>query len=377
MGKVYTIFTYIIELIDSIIFNKKISNLETGRVGFIRTDGIGDFIIWSDCIDAYRELYQGKKLTLFCDHNIYELAKQMDKFDEVVPIRIRTFYNIRFIEYKQNKKTLKKYPCDLLINTMSMRGIAKNSVAAFIPAHKKITLEGWNLKRLVKFQEKYIYNGSEIEKNADFTRKLGANEFKSGYSQFFDPTSNINIEMPYFAVQVDASSADKCIQTDKLIQLVVYVIKKTGLKCCLLGTSKDIELGELKDNDCVVNLIGKTSLTDVIHIIHQSLFFIGGDTCGVHSALLSHIPSLVTYGGYHYNKFLPYHSDNDELNLLLWSVVHKMDCYNCNNNFTEECKNSIKENGCYSCLNAIGLDQMIETADNMLNNITWRTSNEN
>lgn len=375
---------YLYEIADTICNNRAIKedrNVDdSNRIVFNRVDGIGDFVIWLDTLEEYKKIYKGKRFVIICDKPVAELARGMDCFDEIVTIDYKKLLSLNIKYYRHLKKKLKAYTCEVLISPMTMRGIAKDYVSALVPAKKKITPTGWRLKSITKFIEKRVYDEiieiqeediTEIEKNAEFVRKLGAKEFKSGYTIIQDFSSKIEIEGGYYVMQVGASTLDKCLESNKLREVVLKTCEITDLKCCLVG--KDVRLSKMISGGSkrIINFCGKTSLSDMAHIIHNSKFFIGNDTSGVHLAMMMRIPTVAITGGWHYGKFLPYKSDNNSLNNNLHVVVHKTYCYKCNNQYTKECVDCIKNNGCYKCIHEIAcsdvmaaINKTIEEIDN-------------
>lgn len=373
-NRLKNILSYILEYVLSC--RKQKTKKLHNRVVIVRIDGIGDFTVWSDSARYYKKIFKNKEIVLVCDKKVISIARFFDCFDRVDSIdfdRLLTF-DIRYIF--RLRKTMKELKCDVLINPMSIRGTAKNFVAASIPANYKVAIKGWRVRKSTTLQDSIIYdeivavnpeNCTEFQRNALFVRGLGYKAYKSGFEYIPDMPSKIDIKEPYCVIQIGASTTNRCISAYKVREVIKYICIEKKITCCIIGT--DVELAEeiIKGSifENLNNFVGKTDLADIVYLIRHCCFFIGHDTSGIHFAMASHVPAIAISGGWHYGKFLPYDADNKDLNDKLHMVIYKTDCIRCYYEFTKECKKCVSEHGCYLCIHRIKVEDIIEEIDGL------------
>ncbi len=119
--------------------------------------------------------------------------------------------------------------------------------------------------------------------------------------------------------------------------------------------------------------MGRTSISDVIDIIGNAEFVISNDTSGAHIACAVNTPSVVIVGGWHYDRFFPYHIEDvkpdDKLPLI---ANTKMDCYFCNWDLkiigerNEDCLDRMKREAPSECIEKITYEQVRKLIDIIL-----------
>jgi ADP-heptose:LPS heptosyltransferase len=56
------------------------------KILIIRIDALGDFILFTPCISAYRKLYSNYHLSILVSGNTSQIAKRFSEFDEVIAV---------------------------------------------------------------------------------------------------------------------------------------------------------------------------------------------------------------------------------------------------------------------------------------------------
>jgi ADP-heptose:LPS heptosyltransferase len=77
----------------------------------------------------------------------------------------------------------------------------------------------------------------------------------------------------------------------------------------------------------VDNLIGTTSLPQLIDIIGNAELVVGNDTSAIHIAVAAKRKSVCILGGGHFERFVPYPQHFESAPVCCY---YKMECYNCN-----------------------------------------------
>ena len=76
----------------------------------------------------------------------------------------------------------------------------------------------------------------------------------------------------------------------------------------------------------ITNMIGKTSLIELVELTKKSKLVISNETSIIHIAAANKIPSVCILGGGHFGRYLPYGINFEEY-LEPISVYKKMECF--------------------------------------------------
>ncbi|CAK7027122.1 glycosyltransferase family 9 protein [Fusobacterium varium] len=335
---------YVVIYLDCIldIVLKKSNNLINKDLILIRVDGIGDFILWMRSAEIIRKEYKGK-IILVCNKSSYSLAKELNYFDEIIPIDTKRFnYNI-FYKYKI-LKNLRKNKYKLLINSTYSKNITSESLVKHIISQEKIGNHG-DCSNLTKFQ-KEMYEGSytkliktdlenkmELYKNLDFINELFNKNYKLTLPILKVQKKARVIKEDYCIFFMGASNLKRCWEIKKYVEIAEVL----NLKIVLCGGKTEEKLGErflklVNNKEKIVNLIGKTSLIDIVNLIKKSKFILSNESFSIHLAALLRVKSICILGGGHFGRFLPYPKEleNENDKFLPEVIYKKMECFNCN-----------------------------------------------
>ena len=335
---------YVVIYLDCIldIVLKKSNNLINKDLILIRVDGIGDFILWMRSAEIIRKEYKGK-IILVCNKSSYSLAKELNYFDEIIPIDTKRFnYNI-FYKYKI-LKNLRENKYKLLINSTYSKSITSESLVKHIISQEKIGNYG-DCSNLTKFQkemyeENYTRliktdseNKMELYKNLDFINELFNKNYKLTLSILKVQEKARVIKEDYCIFFIGASNLKRCWEIKKYVEIAEVL----NLKIVLCGGKTEEKLGErflklVNNKEKIVNLIGKTSLIDIVNLIKKSKFILSNESFSIHLATLLRVKSICILGGGHFGRFLSYPKEleNENDKFLPEVIYKKMECFNCN-----------------------------------------------
>jgi heptosyltransferase-2 len=127
---------------------------------------------------------------------------------------------------------------------------------------------------------------------------------------------------------------------------------KRGRKVILVGSLADQRLGEIisRDNPSVLNLIGKTSISQTAAIIEKCSVFIGNDSGPFHISIAVRTPTIGLIGG-GYPRFHLYSREDIQI------IKKAVGCAPCRN---VNCKDK-------NCLTQIEENEVLNAAEAMLN----------
>lgn len=144
-------------------------------------------------------------------------------------------------------------------------------------------------------------------------------------------------------------------EAEKFTQLIKKLEQNTREVIYLAGGNSEIPLcdyiSENSKSASVTNISGKTSLTELIDLVANSVMVICNDSSAVHIAAAVDTPFVCIVGGGHFNRFVPYPADIVKNGSFIYQ---KMDCYYCNWN----CVFKIENGQPFPCIAGIGIDNV-------------------
>ena len=300
---------------------------KTQIVAFIKTDNIGDYILFRNFLPYTRKSpkYASHRLVLIGNSAWKELAESMDK--EYIDV----FFWINTALYAQNKWyrikilwALRKMNVEILINTVHSRNWIVNELVDFTNAANKISCEGDDINLGTKIKE-------ESDKRFNFILpSLPTSVFEFERNQFFFEKlleQSINLQRPFFKIPkiqkqnhcislfIGAQSALRRWSLDYFAELILAIHKDyPDYYFQILGSPNDYENGEkiissLEKVDLALiinNLCGQTSLIDLINRIGESHLLISNETSGVHIAAAVETQTVCIANGERFGRFSPY-----------------------------------------------------------------------
>ncbi len=316
----------------------------TGGVVLIRLDNIGDFILWLDTAKAYRKLYPNQKITLAANPSWAELASSLPYWDEVIPIN-KGLFNTNLLYRWKIMRQFRKIGFETAIQpNYSREFLLGDSLVYVTGAGCRIGWEGdcANIRSSLKnISDKWYTqlilsddgNLKEIERNAEFIRKLSGQPFYIRLPvipHLIQLPSCLEIEQPYCVIFPGASWNGRQWSAEQFAQTAQILSQEQHWRIVICGGPKDLTIGSKLTSligEVAVNLVGLTSLLELTEIIRKSVLLISNETSAIHIAAAVETPSVCILGGGHFGRFLPY---PDGLEYAPIAVFQAMPCFGCN-----------------------------------------------
>ena len=351
-------------------------------VVIVRADLLGDLIIWTDCLRAYREKYKGKKVLYICSSQTKRIAEELNYFTDVIgfdPINAITkiSYHVKLI------KQMRNIEADIVISPMKRRQFASDFICNVIKANKKVAITSnrfITVKNFIDYLMSKLLNIgvgnitdlyydsiikipnidriNEFEANEMITRRIVDDNYRYRLSDL-DPLivrSSMSVSKHYCFISLSSSTVLKDWPIEKLAELVKYIPVKYKLLLSGYG-EKDLKRAEYLikyDNGqhLYLNYVNKTTITDMIKLISEADFLIGNDSSGVHIAAACRVPSLCFLHGALFDFFVPYPDSVPEKEYHPHCVYKRLPCYDCKYN----CTNNFDKNSPFYCLREVTVD---------------------
>lgn len=364
--------------------NRKTTEYEDS-IAIVKLDAIGDFVLWLDAAKGLRSMYKDKKIILVCNELCAGLAGKLSYFDEVFPINTSRIMRIKnWSAGSRIRKMLKNYKVEKVIQTVYERTLVMDYVVAAIYAKEKVTIEAPSnvskerkLYKTDQIYDTHIHTTDgwcmELQRNAELIRGLGNKEFRSDVPVIpkLPIDTTIVPKTPYFVVFPGGSYSKKLWSTENFAYIADKIAGKMNWSCCICGAPNEAELAEqiirkVNSQVDIINLVGKTSIVELVEVIRQASFIISNDTSGIHIGAAVDTPAVCLLGGWHYERFLPYAVEKKTKRNLPVVCCKKMDCFLCDYAHTSYCEEYTNENEVFPCIGQIDKEYVWDVIEEIL-----------
>ncbi len=342
------------------------------EVIIIRTDGIGDFVMWAGAISAIRNHFENKKITYICPSNYLTLVNALGLFDEVIPLD-KGKLESSICHLSKELWILKQIEADIVINPVRSRispidylvgSIGAGEKVGIHPATKKFFHKDRYYTHLYSIPPtchemlsselfiKQVIDASYIHIIADF-RKLS------------DCSSAI-VNNKYCVIALSSTDERKIWEIEKVCEVINFVSKDYYVVLTGYG-QEDADRANyisshVDDNSRVIDYVGKTKILDLAVLVSKACFVLGNDSSTVHIAAATRTPSICYMTGATYNHFLPYPSTMGDSYYHPRVVVKIMDCFGC----WYKCVKEYKGAGPLKCLDEVTVPMVLKELNKLL-----------
>jgi len=297
-------------------------------IAIIRTDNLGDLIIFAGCLPAYRQLYQGKKLVLFVSDAGKEFAEAVlganDLVDQVVAFDRERFSRDPFYFVYISIKHL-MHPYAIAVNTVSSRRTYVDVLMNIINARRKIGTSGdySNADKDILDKRAFIYDQlistgemrHELDKNRRLISELAGTEIqtKVNWLEDYIPSGNGRTLIPeqkerrYCVIFPGGAKVWRRWPARRFAEIAVR-LEQAGIAAVICGNPPDQEACRevLAFSAGSIDATSKLTIIDLAMVLRDSLFYFGNDTGIAHLAMAVGTKTVCVLGLGHFGRFFPY-----------------------------------------------------------------------
>lgn len=349
-----------------------------GTLVLIRTDAIGDYVLFRNYIKELKNSteYHDYELTLIGNEAWRELALTLDKEFIAHFIGINPLKFTGDIAYRYNKlKECTEHGYELLVaSTYSRDFFVHDMLVSMISADKKIGNSGdlsnqkaWQKKISDTYYSSLIPASTgvmfEFYRNKEFFEKLLDEKIELTRPHIELPSVNKSIipDKPYAVIFIGASAPFRKWSIKNYAEIGKYLHTEYGLEIVLCGAKNDeADIAYLDLGFGFTNLVGKTSLSELLIVINNSTLMISNETSAPHFAAALDNDVIVISNGNHFGRFTPYPAEiASHYHIVLHPVIEKN---------TEKYSELCTEYGYGSTLdiNDITVERIRETIDTVM-----------
>ncbi len=308
-------------------FLKRKSEIVQKSILLIRLDAIGDYILFRNYIDILKksEKYQNYSITLLGNIAWKSISEELDKkyIDNFIWMDRKQFERNPFYRYKKLKE-ITQQGYELVINpTYSRTFFVDDYIVKIVNAKEKIgsigdlsNIRKWQKKISDKYYTKLLsaQNGImfEFDRNREFFENLLENNIsiKKPYIKLQPKKLEYKLPKNYAILFIGASAKFRKWSIKNFAEVGKFLKKKYGYEIVLCGGPTDIEeakeFAKYFDRE-YLDLVGKTSLVELLTIIYNGNLMIANETSAPHFAVSLEMTNVfVISNGNHYGRFTPY-----------------------------------------------------------------------
>lgn len=325
LNRIKGIIYEIIGFLASIGFRQKSAQK---KLLIIRIDEIGDYMLWRNFLNeitsapayrAYEVHFAGNKSWKSIFETFDADAVQKSFWIDKIKFKKDLKYRYRFLRmiYRQGYDTVinptfsrdKRYDDSIVKAASAKNRIGMVANTESIQAYEK----GYDqhlYTRLFDHAEKPLF---EFFRNKLFTSFVTGIE--SAVEDTRVPTSLLTpftgLPEKYVVLFPGSRSASRIWPTSHFISVASYLFKTQGYTMVVCGSAGDRIYTDAFCKEYTypfIDLTGKTSLVDMLSILHRATLLLSVDTGSVHLAAAVGCPVIGVFNGSQYRRFAPYPS---------------------------------------------------------------------
>ncbi len=300
----------------------------------VRMDQIGDFLLSRGFLSAVTRKYPDTVLVI--NSSVKSVASLCFPSTELVAVNLKKFrLNVvyRIITLIQ----LRRLGAECVIHPVYSRHhfiVDSDAIIRASGASRKIGFWGENLGGLRQWAARFgafwytdLVDTQAIhdsDKYLDLSRFLGI-ECAPLYSVEV-PDSTFKVSTPYVVVFPVANTWQRQWPVSEWIATLKQM-QTPDLTLVISGDKSSPVIDAIKNEGLInlVDMVGKTSVVELLSLLKGAQWCVGVDGGGIHLSSSVGTRTLAIVGGGHWGRFLPYPSDQPGPVTL----GYKMDCYGC------------------------------------------------
>ncbi len=330
--KIKLIINFIIYSFIDFIVSPSIE-IKQNSLLLIRLDAIGDYVMFRNFIEILKKSNQYKdyKFTLIGNSNWKSLALELDGqyIDQWIWID-RDNFSKDFLYRYEKLKEITSSGYEVVLNPVYSREFfIVDNIVKLVTSKEKIgsISDLSNMKKLQKkISDKYYTDlieaknnlMFEFNRNKEFFENLLHRQLSILKPKIDLSFRELDFKLPkqYAILFIGARDRFRKWDIEKFAQIGEYLNNNYDYEIVLCGSLSDKE-DALRFSQCFkydyINLVGKTSLVELLYVIDKGSFMISNETSAPHFAVALEMSNIfVISNGNHYGRFTPYPKDISE-----------------------------------------------------------------
>ncbi len=344
----------------------------------VRMDGIGDMVLFRNALDHYAEVFgvaQEDVTVLGCE-SWASVAGVIFAGYRVIAINEHAYARRPFYRFKISLWVRSLAPAITVCDSYLRRALMADSLAWVSGAPRTVvSLPYINEPTRAEFTY-YLSQVNEIIKTGDYPTHEVIRHFRfvstvAGREipplppkiAWRDNKGPIDEGAPYVVLNPGSNEPGRRWPLAGYLNIAQRLLKQ-GFRVVFVGTHEEKpdeeKMRALQGKPGVINLIGRTSLPELLDLMNHAAGMISNDTGPAHLGIALGAPILVIVGGGHFGSFVPYPKDITPANARF--IFHEMDCYHC----FWRCHKRQSKFHVFPCIDAISEDRVWREIEGLL-----------
>lgn len=311
----------------------------------IRLDAIGDYVLFRNFIEVLKksEKYKEYNITLLGNSAWKGLSEELDSefVDTFIWLDRRRFDNNFIYRYNKLKEITSNAYEIIISSTYSREFMMSDIIVHSLNAKEKIGSSG-DLSNTIKWKkdisDKYytklipakrdvifeFYRNKEFFENL-LNTKL---DIKKPHIELKSKRPPFELPERYAILFIGASESFRKWNIEGFAKIGDYLKEKYDYEIVLCGAPSDRD-DALRFRECFdgryIDLVGKTSLIELLHVIYNEKLMIANETSAPHFAVALEMTNVfVISNGNHYGRFTPYPKEvSDSYHVIYHPQIEK------------------------------------------------------
>lgn len=306
---------------------KPSKEIKTNSLLLIRLDAIGDYIMFRDFIREIKgnAAFNRCEITFLGNLAWKSLSVELDKqfVDHFIWLDRDRFNQDLFYRYSKLTEITSNGYSVVLLPTYSRDFYVSDTIVKLVSANKKIgsignlsNIKSWQKRISDKYYDRLIEANEgvmfEFYRNKEFVENLLGVEvnINKPVLQLSPKESELKLPKKYAVLFIGASGRERKWKIEGFAEVGNYLADHCGYEIVLCGAPNDEEDAlkfSKQFNGKYIDLVGKTSLFDLLYVIESSSLIVSNETSVPHFAAALNAKNIfVIYNGSHLGRFLPY-----------------------------------------------------------------------
>lgn len=344
----------------------------------IRMDGIGDMVLFRGSLDHYAEAFGVDRagITVLGCEAWGELGAQVFAGYRVIPINEHRYAKRPFYRFGISLMARRLNPAVTVCDQFFRRPLMADSLAWIAGAPRTVmslpyineptrAVFTWYLSQASQVVLTGMYPLHETVRHFNFVSAVLGREVppEPPVIAWPDRPSIVPEGAPYAVVNPGSNAPGRRWPVANYLEIAER-LRQRGLRVAIVGTTgekADVErLKAFAEKDGVLDLIGKTTVPELMDMLKHAALVLTNDSGPAHLAVALGTPTLTVVGGGHFGCFFPYPEGvAPPTARFVWTVT---ECYHC----FWRCDRRTDDRAAFPCVAAVTVEQAWEKVEELL-----------
>ncbi|MEE8393476.1 MAG: glycosyltransferase family 9 protein [Rhodospirillales bacterium] len=342
----------------------------------VRMDGIGDMVLFRNSLDHYAEALAVEKdqITVLGCESWAAIAGEVLAGYRVKAINEHSYAKQPLYRFSVSLWARLQAPAVVVCDAFFRRALMADSLVWVTGAPRTVvSLPYVNEPTRPEFTY-YLSQADEIVHTGDYpdhetvrhyrfvSTLLGRDvDARPPAISWRQEKPGFGIEAPYAVLNPGSNEPGRRWPLGGYKNIAMRLLERR-LKVVFVGTASEMaeEVKDLAAEPGVVDLIGRTDMTQLMDVMNNAELVISNDSGPAHLAVGLGVASVIVVGGGHFGCFFPYPQGVTPARARF--VYHRMDCYHC----FWRCHLRQDRQDAFPCIAAVEEDQVWEAAAQLL-----------